>query len=116
MLASHTCGQYWTATVREAAEWLNRSSANVVICDDRLPDGHWQDLWEHLRRQPDPPVFIVSAAWNDAHLWAEVLNLGGVRRTRQTVPEERSHSRSAARLPQVRTLRLKETSLGICDC
>ena len=76
MLASHTCGQYWTATVRGAAEWLNRSSANVVICDDRLPDGHWQELWEHLRRQPDPPVFIVSAAWNDAHLWAEVPNLG----------------------------------------
>jgi DNA-binding response OmpR family regulator len=41
-----------------------------------LPDGDWQELWEHVRRRPDPPLFIVSAPWTDARLWAEVLNLG----------------------------------------
>jgi DNA-binding NtrC family response regulator len=76
MLAAHTCPQIWAASMREATDWLNRGGAQVVICDDRLPDGLWHELWEQLRRRPDPPVFIVSAAWNDAGLWAEVLNLG----------------------------------------
>jgi DNA-binding response OmpR family regulator len=75
-LGSHACPRYWTSTLREAAEWLSSNCARVVICDDRLPDGRWQQLWEYVRRRPDPPVFIVSAPWTDARLWAEVLNLG----------------------------------------
>ncbi len=76
MLASHTCPQHWTSSVREAAEWLSRSSARVVICDDRLSDGHWRELWECVRERRDAPVFIVSASWNDARLWADVLSSG----------------------------------------
>jgi DNA-binding NtrC family response regulator len=76
VLGSHARPRHWTSTVREAAEWLSTNRARVVICDDHLPDGHWQELWEHVRRRPDPTVFIVSAAWTDARLWAEVLNLG----------------------------------------
>ena len=76
ILSSHTCPQYWVTSVHEAIDWLERGSAQVVICDDRLPDGQWQELWEELRRRPTPPVFIVSAGWSDARLWAEVLNLG----------------------------------------
>ena len=76
VLAEHTCPQFWAASMREATDWLKGGSADVILCDDRLPDGRWQELWEQLSRRPDPPIFIVSAAWNDARLWAEVLNLG----------------------------------------
>jgi DNA-binding response OmpR family regulator len=62
--------------VHEAAEWLSSNSARVVICDDRLPDGDWRAVWKEVRGRPDPPVFIVSAGWTDARLWAEVLNVG----------------------------------------
>ena len=63
ILSSHTCPQYWVTSVREAIDWLDRGSAQVVICDDRLPDGQWQELWEELRRRSVPPVFIVSVDW-----------------------------------------------------
>jgi PleD family two-component response regulator len=76
VLASYACPRYWTGTVREAAEWLNSNRARVVICDNTLPDGDWRDLWEQVRGGPDAPVFIVSAQWIDARLWAEVLNVG----------------------------------------
>jgi DNA-binding response OmpR family regulator len=76
LLVSHSYPRYWTSSVAEAADWLRRRSARVVICDEQLSDGHWQDLWEILRRAPVPPVFIVSAYWADERLWAEVLNMG----------------------------------------
>jgi DNA-binding response OmpR family regulator len=76
LLVSHPYPQHWTSSVAEAAEWLRRMSARVVICDDQLSDGRWQDLWEVLRWTPIPPVFIVSAYWADERLWAEVLNMG----------------------------------------
>jgi len=75
-LVSHACPRHWTSTVEEAANWLSCNSARVVICDDKLPDGSWRQLWKQVRRLPNPPVFIVSAGWTDARLWAEVLNVG----------------------------------------
>jgi DNA-binding response OmpR family regulator len=76
LLSSHACPRYWTSTVDEAAEWLSSNNARMVICDDSLPDGDWRAVWEEVRGRPHPPVFIVSASWSDARLWAEVLNVG----------------------------------------
>jgi DNA-binding response OmpR family regulator len=76
LLVSHSYPRYWTSSVAEAAEWLRRMSARIVICDDQLSDGGWRDLWEVLRWTPVPPVFIVSAYGADERLWAEVLNMG----------------------------------------
>ncbi len=76
LLVSHSYPRYWASSVAEAADWLGRRSARVVICDDQLSDGGWQDLWDALRGTPVPPVFIVSAYLADERLWAEVLNLG----------------------------------------
>ena len=76
LLASHSYPRYRASSVSEAADWLRRKSARVVICDDELSDGHWQDLWEVLRCMAVPPVFIVSAHLADERLWAEVLNMG----------------------------------------
>jgi DNA-binding response OmpR family regulator len=76
LLAAHSYPRYWTSSVAEATDWLRRRNARVVICDEQLSDGHWQDLWEILRWTPVPPVFIVSAYWADERLWAEVLNMG----------------------------------------
>jgi hypothetical protein len=67
LLVSHSCLWHWTFSLREAAEWLGRSSARVAICDDQLSDGHWQELWDlcigRLLRQ----CFIVSASWAVKH-------------------------------------------------
>jgi DNA-binding NtrC family response regulator len=76
MLGSHACPQYCVATIQQATQWLSNHHAPVIICDDTLPDGHWQELWERVRRLQEPSAFIVSAHWTDARLWAEVLNLG----------------------------------------
>jgi CheY-like chemotaxis protein len=76
LLTSHAYPRYWTSTVQEAADWLSSNSARVVICDGTLPDGDWRAVWEGVRSRPDPPVFIVSASWTDARLWAELLNVG----------------------------------------
>lgn len=76
LLASHSYPRYQASSVSEASDWLRRRSVRVVICDDELSDGHWQNLWEILRRMPVPPVFIVSAYLADERLWAEVLNMG----------------------------------------
>ena len=76
MLGMHACPRYWTSAVREAKEWLTNHSSHVVVCDESLPDGKWHELWEHVQRLPNPPLFIVSAYSTDARLWAEVLNVG----------------------------------------
>jgi DNA-binding response OmpR family regulator len=76
LLVSHSYPWYWTSSVAEAADWLRRMNARIVICDDQLSDGGWRDLWEVLRWTPVPPVFIVSAYGADERLWAEVLNMG----------------------------------------
>ena len=49
LLVSHSYPRYWASSVAEAADWLGRRSARVVICDDQLSDGGWQDLWDALR-------------------------------------------------------------------
>jgi DNA-binding NtrC family response regulator len=74
VLMTHALPQYWKSSVQEAADWLSSNTARVIICDDSLPDGDWRDLWQQVHDWPEPPVFVVSAGWTDARLWAEVLN------------------------------------------
>lgn len=62
---------------REAVAAINEQDPDVVLCEDRLPDGNWKDLLEDLSRSVDPPYLIVTSRLADEYLWAEVLNLGG---------------------------------------
>jgi DNA-binding NtrC family response regulator len=63
-------------TQQEALAFLESKSATVVICDENLADGAWQDLRARLAGMEMPPLMIVAAAAADERLWAEVLSLG----------------------------------------
>lgn len=49
----------------------------VVIADSGMADGCWKDLLCTLGSSQHPPRLVVASRLADAHLWAEVLNLGG---------------------------------------
>src|SRR5260370_13118287 len=61
----------------QAARYLEREEAPVVITARHLPDGNWKALHNLLTRMAFPPKLIVTAKLADDYLWAEVLNLGG---------------------------------------
>jgi len=61
----------------EAADFLERQSMPVILCDCELPDGTWQDVLGILERSRQPSLLIVASRTADDFLWAEVLNLGG---------------------------------------
>lgn len=60
----------------EAAKWLHRNEAAVVICERTLPDGDWKVVLDLLNTMPAPPSLIVTSRLPDEAFWAEVLNLG----------------------------------------
>jgi DNA-binding response OmpR family regulator len=77
-LFDHTNWTLWVAETRaEAAEVLQRAHVPVVICDDSLRDGGWEDVLRLTTESEDPPLLIVASRVADDSLWAEVLNLGG---------------------------------------
>ena len=49
----------------------------VALCERKLPDGTWKDLYTFAESLPNPPLFVVVSEMADQYLWAEVLNLGG---------------------------------------
>ena len=48
----------------------------VVICEDRLPDGNWKSLLAELERLPVQPSLVVCSRLADERLWVDVLKLG----------------------------------------
>jgi DNA-binding NtrC family response regulator len=67
---------YAAASCREAFRLLSRDRFSVVICQDVLPDGSWQDLLSVIAPMLDPPSLIVLSNAADEHLWTDALNLG----------------------------------------
>jgi|SRR5579862_8236338 len=63
--------------LRPAVPLIEQVKSGVVITDDRLPDGTWRDVLEHLQRRRDAPPLVVVSRLADEALWAEVLNHGG---------------------------------------
>ena len=41
----------WIGTCEEAIEVFHRTSPAIVICDSRLADGDWRQLWDILARE-----------------------------------------------------------------
>ena len=66
-----------TRSYTQAARYLERQEAPVVIAARDLPDVNWNALRNLLMRMAFPPKLIVTARLADDRLWAEVLNLGG---------------------------------------
>jgi DNA-binding response OmpR family regulator len=53
------------------------ASANVVLCDEELPQGGWKDVLRQTQELDIPPMLVVTSCRADDCLWAEVLNCGG---------------------------------------
>src|SRR6185369_3380560 len=60
----------------EMLQALRHCHSPVVICETRLPDGDWRDLFTHLGSLDNPPNLILLSE-RDIALAAEFLNLGG---------------------------------------
>jgi len=63
-------------TRAEALEFLQETSAPVVICECELQDGTWKDMLSQLVLLQRPPLLVVTSRFADERLWSEVLNLG----------------------------------------
>jgi DNA-binding NtrC family response regulator len=66
LTTAHSC--------QEALQVLKESGISVVVCNTNLGDGTWRDI---LKANVNAS-FVVSSSCPDEHLWAEVLNLGGL--------------------------------------
>ena len=67
-------------SLREASVQLFTPRVNVVppvvLCDELLGDGGWQDMLRLVQDLPEPANLVVTTSRADDRLWAEVLNLG----------------------------------------
>jgi DNA-binding response OmpR family regulator len=62
----------------EAIRIMRSGPVPVIVCDRDLPDGTWKDILEESALQECPSYVIVTTHLaHDAHLWCEVLHLGG---------------------------------------
>jgi DNA-binding response OmpR family regulator len=71
------CALFRANSRRDALPLARTISPDVVIGEQSLPDGTWQDLLGDLQILSRPPVLIVCSLQADDRLWAEVLNIGG---------------------------------------
>ena len=62
---------------KQACRILARTQVPVVLCECKLPDGSWKEVFSYADSLPEPPLFVVVSDTADQTLWAEVLNLGG---------------------------------------
>ncbi len=56
---------------------LRERRYHAVICETSLQDGDWMDVLDELWSCTTPTPLIVISPFADAHLWAEVLHVGG---------------------------------------
>lgn len=75
ILQSAECRTFACGRCRDADDLIQ--FATVVISEDSLPDGSWQDVLRTVQALERPPALIVTSRLADNRLWAEVLNLGG---------------------------------------
>jgi DNA-binding response OmpR family regulator len=71
------CSLYRASARRDALPKVVGFCPDVVICEQSLPDGTWQDLLGDLQCFSRAPMLIVCSLLADDRLWAEVLNIGG---------------------------------------
>jgi DNA-binding NtrC family response regulator len=71
------CTMIVANTIRDAIQSLGSHAVPVIVCQQDLPDGNWQDLLDLSAAWKPPAKVIVVSRLADNRLWAEVLNLGG---------------------------------------
>lgn len=60
----------------EALRFLSEHSTDLVLCDIAMPDMDGLTLLELVRKQPHPPLFVMSSTHNDAEHIVASLRLG----------------------------------------
>lgn len=74
---------------REAVMILCQERMPVIISQCCLPDGSWKDILSRMVDLPDAPVLIVASTEPVDYLCAEVINLGGIRRSDHSIRSAR---------------------------
>jgi FixJ family two-component response regulator len=64
-------------SLAEAAAFVHKQQAIVVVCEPTLPDGDWKQLLSQLVELGRPSALVVFSHLADERLWSEVLHLGG---------------------------------------
>lgn len=77
MLGRSPFNLFRVRTFEEARTVLLQNLVPVVIADSGMADGCWKDVLCAVGSSQHPPRLVVASHLADAHLWAEVLNLGG---------------------------------------
>jgi DNA-binding NtrC family response regulator len=73
----HTAWTFDSArSLREATAKLADEPSPVILCEEKLPDGSWKDLYAFSQIHSVPAYLIVTSQFADDRLWAEVLNMG----------------------------------------
>jgi DNA-binding NtrC family response regulator len=64
---------------RSAISFIDRrgDAIRAVICEQKLPDGTWRNVLNHLTDTFPSTPLVVCSQLADAELWVEVLNVGG---------------------------------------
>ena len=63
--------------LRRARAMLDYEKYGVVVAEARLPDGDWQDVMKAVDEVSVATTVVVTHAFADARLWADVLESGG---------------------------------------
>lgn len=74
-----SCGWtvYWATSCEAALRFAQHAHPRVVLCDAELPDGGWQQIWNVLSRDSQPPRLIVASPNANENFWVQVLGEGG---------------------------------------
>jgi DNA-binding NtrC family response regulator len=75
MLAQYSIAK--AASVVDALANITRDRPAVVLCEEDLPDGGWNDLLAALADMEPPPPLVVMSRTADERLWSKVLRRGG---------------------------------------
>jgi DNA-binding NtrC family response regulator len=67
---------YSALTGREAVQCLRRNVVNLIICEQKCPEGNWWDLFARVDQLPDAIPFVVCSESPGLELWAEAINQG----------------------------------------
>ena len=65
---------YSALTWREALQCLQQNSVNLIICEQKCPEGNWRDLFARVDQLPEAIPFVVCGDSPDLDLWAEAIN------------------------------------------
>ena len=64
-------------SIEDAVQAIRSLPASVILCERRLSDGTWMDLFEATTELWPRPQIVVLSADADMQRWAEILNCGG---------------------------------------